>query len=145
MDKFKNYIMMITAFILTGSLLMAMIPKGAVKNTVKFVISAILMGIVLSPVSKLKDFDINLYTDEYTINNEAVKRYDEYAAEKVKSAVCGAVADFAKKKNININDTEVTTENGKIKSIIIDKRLAADISEISDILGVPQEYIETSE
>lgn len=145
MEKFKNYIMLITAFILTGSMLMAIIPKGAVKNTVKFVISAILMGIVLSPVSKLKDFDINLYTNEYTINNEAAKIYDEYAAEKVKSAVCDAVADFAKKKNINIKDTEVTTENGKIKSIVTDKRLAEYIPELSDILGVPPEYIETSE
>ena len=129
MEKFKNYIMLITAFILTGSMLMAIIPKGA----------------VLSPVLKLKDFDINLYTNEYTINNEAAKIYDEYVAEKVKSAVCGAVADFAKKKNINIKDTEVTTENGKIKSIVTDKRLAEYIPELSDSWGVPPEYIETSE
>lgn len=145
MESFKNYMTLITAFILTATLITAAIPDCATKSTVKFVISAMLMCIILSPLTKSEDFDINLYTDEYTINNEVDEIYGEYAAEKVRDAVVKSVADFAEKKNIKICDTEVETQSGKIKSIITDKNLAAYTDEISSILGVPREYIKTAE
>lgn len=145
MEKFKNYIILICAFILIATILMSLIPNGSLKHTVRFAISVMLMGIVLSPVAKLRNLDINSYINEYTINNEAFEKYNDYAVDEVRKAVSESVADFAKKKNINIHTAEVTTENGKIKSIVIDKKLADYITEISGILGVPQEYIETSE
>lgn len=145
MEKFKNYITAVTAFILAATVLTAIIPDGAVKKSVKFVISAMLMGIFLSPISKIKDFDINLYTNEYTINNGTNDAYDRYAAEKVAAAVRGAVSEFAEKKNITAADTEVTCKNNKIENIVIDKKLVAYKNEISDILGVPCEYIQTAE
>lgn len=144
-DKFKNYITLITAFILAATVLAAMLPDGSHKTNVKFVISAILMCIILSPLSKSKDFDINLYADEYTINSGPVQIYDEYAANKVKAAVRDAVADFADTKNIVSNDTEVICTDNKIEKIVIDKALAAYKSELSDILGISQEYIQTAE
>ncbi len=145
MEKFKSYITAVTAFILTATVLAAIIPDGAVKKTVKFVISAMLMGIVLSPISKMKNIDINLYTNEYTINNGTDETYDRYAAEKVTSAVRSAVSEFAEKKNITAADTEVTCRNNKIENVVIDKKLAVYKNEISDILGVPREYIQTAE
>lgn len=145
MERFKNYVTLITAFILTGSVFMSILPESSHKSTVKFIISAILMIFVLSPISELKKIDIKSYENEYTSNNDTYEEYGEYAAEKVKQSVYMAVADFAQKKNISIADTEVTTENGKIKYIVTDKNLAAYKTEIADILGIPQEYIKTSE
>ena len=145
MQGFKNYMEIVTAFILTATLIMAILPQGDTKSVVKFVISVMLMGIILAPILKLKKTDITADSFEYTRNIDEIRKADEIVSEKVEWAVILAIKEFASEKSISDAKVYAVKEEGKIKEIVIDKRLFGFKLEISDIIGVPQEYIKTTE